>query len=369
MHCKRHSHNLPKNALIKTSKTPLISPQINVQFLVLPLIFDSNLSSHQMTNQSNVTQNQKLINILPKSEELKPQNDFGTQTSVSEECNKCKNNTKSENNVKNGKNCNSISTQTERLSQKSSKSGEQRSTDCQTIRKRNRKPHNNYESIETQTLESTLHLTQTSSRENSLKISASTSTSPPKKTKKRCSLSVDKSEENSAKSFDVKKSCAFTQTVCQSCTSTSTTTDDELFVNYGNPLLSQMNPTNNILEQSVQTEAIEFCLDNEFNNIETQTVNLDVSSDDLLDFGANEEFLFSDLEFTDIETQTIWNNDRTTQTDEYLDQINDVFLRYLDNESGCHISNKTLFADTQTQTQKDFPSLICSSAQTSNTFS
>jgi hypothetical protein len=123
-----------------------------------------------------------------------------------------------------------------------------------------------------------------------------------------------------------------------------------------------MNSTNTvILEQSVQTESDSTSdLSFEFNNIQTQTVNIDIDSNNLLNFSADQELLFSDLEFTDIETQTIWNNDRTTQTDDQLDEIDDVIKKYLDNDNNC----ETDFADTETQTQRDFPLLICSYAQT-----
>ncbi len=343
MHCKRHCHELPQNASIRNTKTGINSNKINVQLIVLPLIFDSNCNS----NHFNIGLNPRHINILPKYntnfDDLNIRSD-STQTSSAEECIKCKSKTSSD-----SESTKSVSTQTERMNQKSLKLRESRSTECQTIRKRNRKPFhsNNFESIETQTLESTLHCNKSLSQKNCTKICASTSTTPPKKSRKRCLFSN--------KLISVKKSCAFTQTFGQSCdTSTATTTQgSNFFVNNSNPMLSQMSSTN-ILEQSVQTEANDMSFDSEFNNIETQTVNLEMNSNNLLNFNPNEEILFSDLEFTDIETQTIWNNDRTTQTDEHLEQLcdwnNDVILRYLDNDSGCDISNRTLFAEQQTQT-------------------
>jgi hypothetical protein len=347
---------MPKNAFIRTSKTN--SPQINVQLIVMPLMVDSNWASNQTYNQLT----QKPIHILPKvcttDNELNLQNDSSTQTitSITQECNNCKNKTAIDSNLKkNEKKSESVSTQTYRFSQRSSKSRESRSTECQTITKRNRKPACICESIETQTLESALHSNNSSSHYDCVKISASTSTTPPKKARKRSHTT------NSSNVRLTKKSCAFTQTVRQLCDSETSTDELELLLNTVNPLLSQMNSTNTvILEQSVQTESDSTSdLSFEFNNIQTQTVNIDIDSNNLLNFSADQELLFSDLEFTDIETQTIWNNDRTTQTDDQLDEIDDVIKKYLDNNN-C----ETDFADTETQTQLDFPLLICSYAQT-----
>lgn len=335
MHCKRSSHFLPQNASIKTSKSAVTSPPISVQLLVLPLIVDSPTSS---------TAGQRLVTILPKT------SDCETQTTGKQRCDNCKTHSKV-NDSKALKKVNSISIQTDCVSQKRNRSSEQRSAECQTNRKRNRNPKSNsYESIETQTLESAFQSNQLSSQKCCVKISASTSTSPPKKTRKKCFASFDVNN-----GVDVEKLCAFTQTSDQMVDTKFTTGGPDLLVNCLNPLLSQTN-SNLILEQSVQTEANDVLLDNEFINIETQTVNLDIDAKDLLEFDGQQELLFSDLEFTDIETQTIWNNDRTTQTDEHLDQINDAFLKYLDDDSECDIksiNDRIVFTDTQTQTHID----------------
>ncbi len=323
----------------------------------MPLIVDSNQTYNQLT--------QKPIHILPKvcttDNKVNLQNDSSTQTQTitsTQECNNCKNKTAIDSNANvsmqpNLKKSESVSTQTYRFSQRSSKSRESRSTECQTITKRNRKLDCICESIETQTLESALHSNNSSSHYDCVKISASTSTTPPKKARKRSHASNVRL---------TKKSCAFTQTVRQLCDSETSTDELELLLNVVNPLLSQMNSTNTvILEQSVQTESDSTSdLSFEFNNIQTQTVNIDIDSNNLLNFSADQELLFSDLEFTDIETQTIWNKDRTTQTDDHLDEIDDVIKKYLDNDNNC----ETDFTDTETQTQLDLPLLICSYAQT-----
>ncbi|CAG2105023.1 unnamed protein product [Medioppia subpectinata] len=351
MHCKRHSHVLSPNDCIKKCKTDPKATPINVQLvtIVLPLIVDSNNA------------NQRPVNILPKSDHILDSMSVrsdSTQTNAIEECKKCKMKSPVKHMQTNAKKYQSISIQTDqRLNHKSSKYRESRSTDCQTIRKRNRKPqlNNNFESIETQTLESALHAKQVSNR---IQISASTSTTPPKRAK-RNRLDVNTSAVNEVKS----KSCAFTQTTDPSIASTSLDLFDF------NPLLSEMNTTNAILEQSVQTEAIDVSFVHEFNNIETQTVNQDLNADDFDNLCTDEDLdLFKIFEFADIETQTIWNNDRTTQTDEHLDQINDVILRYLDNESECDISGTTLFTSTQTQTQTEFPLLNSSAIQISHNY-
>ncbi|XP_054162648.1 uncharacterized protein LOC128960556 [Oppia nitens] len=360
MHCKRRSHILPSIDGIKYTKNVIknevkVSP-INIQTLiVMPVIFATN---PMVTTTS---ANQTPIKILPKSyisdDELNYRS-ICTQTSTGEECNKCKSNMYQKTVVTNIVKFSSISTQTDRLTQRFHKTRESRSTDCQTIRKRNRKPQSayNYESIETQTLESALH---SNGSTNKIQISASTSTSPPKKTSKKIRLDIRDIE-------NINKSCAFTQTSIESSINrvVNCNSDEQSFdanerqlskmVQSFNPLIDLLDTTNTvILEQSVQTEANDLLLDNGFNNIETQTVNLDINENDLFNFDTNDEFVFTDLEFTDIETQTIWDNDRSTQTDEHLDRI----LQYLSHESSavsdCDISD-TIFSSTQTQTQTDF---------------
>lgn len=99
------------------------------------------------------------------------------------------------------------------------------------------------------------------------------------------------------------------------------------FIHSNNPLLSQLNEVpypkpnqgNTITEQSVQTDDTDLLAFTVFNTIETQT-----SDDYVYDgFDPNDnDALFRDvMELNDIETQTKWNNDETTQTEDWNEKM------------------------------------------------
>lgn len=155
-----------------------------------------------------------------------------------------------------------------------------RSTECQTARKRIRTKLPKYEqkSIQTQTIFSSFNETNHQVVRNDL------------------SLSLNKTNETVSN----QKCSSFTQTFIDDF-------DDKI----SDPIKEDAFLVNDMqyFDQSAQTEEFPITL----NEMEHQSkINFDDSN------GGNEEqfkFPSLDIEFIDIETQTIWNYDRTTQTD------------------------------------------------------
>lgn len=322
VHCKRSGHELPTNAKIRNQNQNQ-TPVNNI--LLMPIIIHPAFRPTERL-------------ILPKLNST-------TESSIQTDKSQCSCLSQSNQRVTNVRmKFISSSTQTERINFKSTKQSESRSAQCPPVIS-NRNKRSLKRCAQTQTLESTLH--ETLPHEKRTKISASTSTSPPKKGKRHLNQT----------NYNSKRQCVETQTdiICDYQTVNDGQHKGHVLTMPVNPLLSQQSNLF-ISEQSVQTESfneLEFGI----NNIETQTSNIDIESTNLLHFDPND--LFSELEFTDIETQTNWNSDGTTQTDFEIDD--EIIKQFFSSE--CQVPNETIFADTQTQTQFDITNFICSYQQ------
>lgn len=214
----------------------------------------------------------------------------------------------------------SISTETDLKFLRKSANKSKRSAEVQTVKKyyrSNRKKDS--KSAETQTLDS------------SFKVPLSI----PFKTETEQSLVIPECLEISKKVANNSKSC-FTQTFdcesnsCMSLISPTALLDDP----YWDAAPKKLNPASNS-EQSVQTDAFEseplFPLSgNHITTAQTQTSITDCDlfstlfSSTLNDSMDGLTFHDYDLEFLDIETQTNWNFDQTTQTEHnFFDQLFD----------------------------------------------
>ncbi|RWS06649.1 ATM interactor-like protein [Dinothrombium tinctorium] len=312
-HCKRHSHLLPENAKIRKSKEAAVkSSTISVNVIVMPLILSAPSAKESTLNPRP---------ILPKPcTHSNDGKDACTQTEKQSKCgcdnlNKVKliRNECIEKPLTIGKA--QTATQTEKTANKVRAS---RGAQCPPLRLKTRKSNmgNTCESAQTQTSESILSYINSNHLLTSSKAT-STRHSPPKKSKKT-SVAVE-TNTNFIDSENEPNTCAF--------------------LNSSNPLLSQFNIENNcespllsshltplsneisassnksfnINEQSVQTDDHKDFLETYFSNIETQTTN---ELNEILGFDAEDDNIFADFELNDIETQTIWNSDEMTQTDE-----------------------------------------------------
>lgn len=157
-----------------------------------------------------------------------------------------------------------------------------RSMDCQTIRKRNR-PTNNFQfkSIETQTLHSSFDLKKVDNQQRNID-----------KLNNKCS--------------------SFTQTLLDDQEfSNSLIAKDLLLSSKSNDInldgMSKSEFDSNFFENYNTTETQ---TNNPANGFDSYEIPMAISSE------CENKLKFSDLEFIDIETQTNWHYDRTTQTEE-----------------------------------------------------
>ena len=262
MHCKRNSHPLPSGTYKKHFKLRKNNIQTSHSYIFVPIFVEKKIIEKEPFSlvSSNIDSIIKNKPILPKSKLLfssdltKLQFDFNSST-----------------NNKLQKKKNFFNDYKREFENK-------RSTDCQTVRKRSRLlPNFELKSTQTQTLHS--------------------------------SFDANKTEIYVKHGPFHKKCSSFTQTLIDDIEPSDFIVKDAFLSNEVNQL-----------EQAAQTEFSadmdSFQLEN-YSTSETQTnTNIaDLGNQDVPIEVNNESFKFADLEFIDIETQTIWNNDRTTQTE------------------------------------------------------
>ncbi|RWS29646.1 ATM interactor-like protein [Leptotrombidium deliense] len=351
-HCKRHAHILPENAKIRKAKD--VNDKLNtisLNVIVMPLIIAPQVKSLEpIVPQIKELNFGKIRPILPKPC-LSDKTDAKTYcVQRDKQCNiedSKTGATKSQGTHRANVLKSQIATQTEKSVQKIRAS---RSAQCPPLRAK-RKGKQIYESAETQTLESILSLSGSPPLPTTTSTKSTSTTSPPKKS--RTSVAVETYTDWNLSQNDSN---------CDSSALTKST----------NPMLSQFNLENNyeshnfsrstesinqsfaINEQSVQTDENKEFPVTDFTHIETQTTNDFIN--EVLDLNFSEDdILFTDLEFNDIETQTIWNNDEMTQTDEVGEgfqslNVDDV-LSFFEEEATCIQQSERLFSSIETQTQ------------------
>lgn len=302
VHCKRSSHILPDHANFKNKRGAAVRPpkksvgrprkvphdpetstgtnDPKVIYVVMPIIINNTIPSVHSSERP----------ILPKAGCDVTPVDASTQTLVDQQisCSTCDNNKSSHGTSKQRHHKPSSSTQTERGSS-SNMRGRMKSASAQvirSIRRYKKKPENQVkESIETQTLESILRLDQ-------MPLVTSTRTT--------------------------------STSICLAPDDTLGTVG-HLQKQSGNPLISRDASTSgvteaSITESSVQTDDVVHhnppVIMNQ-STTETQTCGTGCDEEDLesiIKTSLDEDF-FPELDMYDIETQTNWNTDETTQTD------------------------------------------------------
>ena len=279
MHLKRTHHSLPSDNPFKLRK----NNQMKHTYVLVPILVESN--GQQINNSLNVfsSGNGKLVRNKPILPKINLESDSSQDLTILQL-----------NELQSKKNMKSSAKKSNVTEKKNYLLSNRRSTECQTVRKKNRVwLKNDVKSTQTQTLHS--------------------------------SFNVNSSKTNQANHEMVNKKCSsFTQTFIDDIEQNDFIVKDAF-------LSSQMTH----LAQSAQTEFSsnmdQFSVDN-YNTTETQT-NASMTDFDSADIGIvdqdhhHTEFKFPDLEFIDIETQTIWNYDRTTQTEN--DQALDNWLMNL----------------------------------------
>ncbi|KAI1288407.1 ATM interactor [Halotydeus destructor] len=305
-HCKRKSHQLPEEAIFR-GKKPSLQPVVYV--LLNPVQVAQQAVSIPFTGSL------KERSILPKVSDGQTV-ECSTQTDQSKECD-CKQ-TKSSTAVSKR----SFKTQSGTQTETKSKSNSSRGAQCLPIRKSSRKRIRSHlelgQSIETQTNESVLSSKQFKSVQTRTQSTLASQTKKPTKT----SVTVE------------------------------TLTDIQRPVS---PLLYQFNPflsqsTASIMTSSdkaigVQTELADL---SQFAEIETQTAEQEQQPMERDDCSE----LFLEFELNDNETQTTWNADCMTQTDEFSEIDVDFVLREL--FSGGLEQPNVRSTETETQTQLDW---------------